>query len=78
MILSSLEPEENLYIYLVVSDHAVSVVLIIVQEGIQKPVYIVSKTLVDLETQYLSLEKMVLALVHTTRKLPHYFKAHTV
>ena len=34
--------------------------------------------LVDAEMQYLSLEKMALALVHATRKLPHYFQAHTV
>ena len=40
------------------------------------PVYYVSKTLVDAETRYLPLEKLVLALVHTTRKLPHYFQAH--
>ena len=77
-ILSSLKLEENLYIYLVVSNHAVSVVLIRVQKGIQKPVYYVSKTLVDLQTQYLPLEKMSLALVHATRKLQHYFQAHIV
>ena len=77
-ILSSLKLEENLYIYLVVSNDAVSVVLIRVQKGIQKPVYYVSKTLVDLQTQYLPLEKMSLALVHATRKLQHYFQAHIV
>ena len=27
---------------------------------------------------YLSLEKAILAVVHATRKLPHYFQAHTV
>lgn len=32
----------------------------------------------DAETQYLPLEKMALALVHATRKLPYYFQAHTV
>ena len=42
------------------------------------PVYYVSKTFVDAKTRYLPLEKLVLALVHTTRKLPHYFQAHTV
>ena len=40
--------------------------------------YYISKTLVDAETRYLPLEKLVLALVHVTRKLPHYFQAHTV
>jgi len=28
--------------------------------------------------RYLPLEKMALALVHTTRKLPNYFQAHTM
>ena len=39
----------------------------------QQPVYYTSKTLVDAETRYLPLEKLVLALVHATRKLSHYF-----
>ena len=46
-------------------------------QRVQQPVYYVSKTLVDAETRYLPLEKLVLALVHATRKLPHYFRAHT-
>ena len=40
--------------------------------------YYISKTLVDVETRYLPLEKLVLALIHATRKLPRYFKAHIV
>ena len=44
----------------------------------QQPVYYISKTLVDAETRYLPLEKLVLALVHATWKLPHYFQAYTV
>ena len=40
--------------------------------------YYISKTLVDVETIYLPLEKLVLDLVHVMRKLPHYFQAHIV
>ena len=40
--------------------------------------YYLSKTLVDVETQYFPLEEMALALVHATRKLPLYFQAHTI
>ena len=40
--------------------------------------FYISKTLDDTKTRYLPLEKLVLALVHATRKLPHYFQAHTV
>ena len=72
-ILFSLELGEDLYMYLAMSEHAVSVVLIKFQDGMQKLVHYVSKTLVDLETRYLPLEKIALALVQTTRKLPHYF-----
>ena len=63
--------------HLSVSDHAVSAMLLR-DRGMQQPVYYVSKTMVDAETKYLPLEKLVLALVNATRKLPHYFQAHTV
>ena len=75
--LTAPELREDLFMYLVVTDHAVSVVLLR-DQGVQMPVYYISKTLVDAETRYLPLEKLVLALVHTRRKLPHYFQAHTV
>nr|XP_023895718.1 uncharacterized protein LOC112007578 [Quercus suber] len=76
-MLAAPEPGEDLFMYLVVSDHVVSVVLL-KDGGIQQPVYYISKTLVDAEKRYLPLEKLVLALIHATRKLPHYFQAHTV
>ena len=37
-----------------------------------------SKSLHDIEIHYLPLEKAILAVVHGTRKLSHYFQAHTV
>ena len=36
------------------------------------------KSLHEAEICYLPLEKAILAVVHDTRKLPHYFQAHTV
>ena len=76
-MLTALEPREDLFMYLLVSKHAISVVLVR-DQGVQQPVYYVSKTLDNTETRYLPLEKLVLALVHATQKLPHYFQAHTV
>ena len=76
-MLAAPEPKEDLFMYPSVSDHAVSVVLLRGQ-GMQQPVYYISKTMVDAETKYLPLEKLVLALVHATKKLPHYFQAHTI
>ena len=37
-----------------------------------------SKMLLDAETKYSDLEKMVLALVTTKKKLMHYFESHPV
>ena len=37
-----------------------------------------SKSLHKAKIRYLPLEKVILAVVHGTRKLPHYFQAHTV
>ena len=76
-MLTTPKPREDLLIYLSVSEHALNAVLLRDQR-VQQLVYYVSKTLVDVERRYLPLEKLVLALVHTTRKLPHYFQAHTV
>ena len=68
----------GLYMYLLVSKHAVSVVSLR-DQGVQQPIYHISKTLVNAEMRYLPLEKLVLALlVHAMRKLPHYFQAHTI
>ena len=76
--MSSPEVDEVLYAYLAIASHAVSFVLIRENNGIQRPVYYVSKSLHEAEVRYLSLEKVILAVVHATRRLPHYFQAHTV
>ena len=71
--MSSLEANEVLFAYIVVAPHAVSLVLIQVDSGKQRPVYYVSKSLHKAEICYLPLENAILAVVHGTRKLPHYF-----
>ena len=52
--------------------------MIRVDNGRQRPVYYVSKSLHETEIHYLPLDKAILAVVHGTQKLPHYFQAHTV
>ena len=76
--MSSPEADEVLYAYIAVAHHAVSLVLIRDDNSLQKPVYYVSKSLHEAEVRYLPLEKAILVVVHATRKLPHYFQAHTV
>ena len=77
-IMSSPEVDEVLFTYLVVASNTVSFVLIRVDSGIQRPIYYVSKLLHEAEVRYLPLEKVILVVVHATRKLPHYFQAHTM
>ena len=72
------EEEEVLFAYIVVASHAVSLVLVRVDNGVQRLIYYVSKSLHKAEVRYLPLEKAILATVHATRKLPHYFQAHTI
>lgn len=37
-----------------------------------------SKTLLSAETRYFPLEKLILALLTASRKLPHYFESHLI
>ena len=76
--MSSPVVDEILFAYIAVALHAISLVLIWVDSGIQWPVYYVSKSLNEAEVRYLPLEKAILVVIHATRKLPHYFQAHIV
>ena len=72
------ELDEVLFAYIAVTPYAVSLVLIQVDNGMQRLVYYVSKLLHEVEVRYLPLEKAILAVVLSMRKLPYYFQAHTV
>ena len=76
--MSSPAADEVLYAYIAMAPHAVSLVLIREDSGHQRPVYFVSKSLHEAEIRYSPLEKAIVAMVHASRKLAHYFQAHTV
>ena len=67
------EEEEVFFAYIIVAPYAVSLVLVRVENGVQRPVYYVSKSLHEAEVRYLPLEKAILAVVHAIWKLYHYF-----
>ena len=77
-IMSNPELDEVLFAYIAVAPYAISLVLIRVDCGVQRPVYYLSKTLHEAEVRYLPLEKAIMAVVLGTCKLPHYFQAHTI
>ena len=72
-ILSRPEKEEVHFAYITMTCHAVSLVLVRMENGVQKLVYYMSKSLQEAKVCYFLLEKAILAIVHATRKLPHYF-----
>ena len=69
---------EPLFLYLAVSNEAISAALIRETTDGQKPVYFTSKALQGPESRYQQIEKVALALVNAARRLRHYFLAHTV
>ena len=66
-IITRLEEEAVLFAYIVVASHAVSLVLIRVDNRVQRPVYYVCKSLHEAVVYYLPLKKAILAVVHATR-----------
>ena len=70
--------DQVLFAYIAMASHAVSLVLIWVDSGVQRPVYYVSKSLHEAKIRYLPLENAILVVVHATCKLPHYFQSYTV
>ena len=70
--------DELLFANIVVASHAINLVLIRVGNGVQRLVYYVNKLLHEAQVRYLPLEKAILAVVHATHKLPHYFQSHIV
>ena len=72
-LLSTPDEGELLYVYLTISEHAACSVLLREVDGEQRPIYFVSKIFTDYQIKYLSLEKLVLALVLTSWKCMHYF-----
>ena len=75
---SQIRMGEDLTLYLSVSEHVVSGVLVRDEIMAQPPIYYVSKALQDAETRYPKIEKLVLALTVAARKLRPYFQAHII
>nr|GEV98791.1 reverse transcriptase domain-containing protein [Tanacetum cinerariifolium] len=77
MLVAPVEREE-LIIYLAAAKETISAVLMMEKEAQQMPIYFVSKALRGPEINYTSMEKLVPALVHTSKRLKRYFQAHPI
>ncbi|KAL2251408.1 UNVERIFIED_CONTAM: Retrovirus-related Pol polyprotein from transposon opus [Sesamum indicum] len=72
-LLANPKEGETLFLYLPVSENAVSSVLVRDEGGSQNPIYYVSKMLEGTESRYSEMEKLALTLVVIARKLRPYF-----
>ena len=72
-LLSKLITRDPLFLYLAVSESAVSGALVPEEGDIQKPVYYINKSMIGTETRYQRMEKMVLTLFVISRKLKYNF-----
>ncbi|KAK9066680.1 hypothetical protein SSX86_014003 [Deinandra increscens subsp. villosa] len=76
--LTAPQVNEVLKMYLSTSPRAVSSVLLVERADVQTPIYYISRVLTDAEANYSILEKLVLALVHASRRQRRYFQAHDI
>ena len=78
LLLSKPVAGEKLFLYLAVSESAISSILFREDNKVQHPVYYMSKRLLDAELRCPDMEKLAYALVISSRKLQLYFQAHAV
>lgn len=71
-------PGEPIYIYVVVSDEAISGVLVWEDKRKQRLVSYISRKLLDADKRYLQVEKLALAVFKASTKLRHQFQVHTI
>lgn len=69
---------DEVFAYIAVVSHAVSLVLVQVDSGLQRLVNNVSKLLHEAEVRYLPLKKAILTVVHVMCMFPHYFQSHII
>ena len=69
---------EKLFLYLAVSNTAISSALIKEEGNVQKPVYYTSKAFQGVEASYPRMEKIAFTLLVASRKLHPYFQAHLI
>jgi hypothetical protein len=77
-------PKETLLLYISTTTNVVSTVLVAEREEegqaypVQRTMYYVSEVLADAKTRYTQSQKLLYALLITSRKLRHYIQAHKI
>ena len=79
-VLLALVPGKPMLLYVAITSSSIGVVLAQHDEDRkkEKAIYYLSRTFLEYEEKYTSIEKHCLALVWASQKLRHYFLAHKV
>ena len=64
---------EELYLYLAVSQAAISAALVRDEGGLQRPIYFISRAFRGVEERYPRMEKLAFVLITAAWKLKPYF-----
>jgi hypothetical protein len=83
-ILTLPKKHEDMVLYIAATSTVVSAAIVVQREEerhvykVQRPIYYVSEVLTNSKIQYPQVQKLLYALLITSRKLRHYFEGHKI